>query len=411
MKIDIPETLREIADYLSSPVYVVGGYVRNFLLYGPSKSTDIDICGSLTPEEIKEQLAGKAKVKDVSPRIGTILIINKGAAYEYTTFRKDSYPIGGVHTPKTVTFVSSISDDYKRRDFTVNAIYADAKTGEIIDLCGGMKDLSSKTIRTARTPEETFDEDGLRLLRLVRFASELGFGIDETTYEVAKKFANRLADITIERKRQELDKILYSDFKYGLENRASVGLKIISDLGLWQYFLKTVNLEKYYDEEKFRNILDESSKSARLIVFALVLTNSDETAITEIFSRSGLRYPNATVKQIQTARAFLSIDNEADDMAFVARNRAYIELLDEVARSFGVEKRADDIYRKMVALGLPFEYKDLNITEKDFVDYDVDPAKRGKILERITRICYEDNRVLSREEKLELLQRLKGEKL
>lgn len=408
-RIDVPEALKELSEKTGVRFYLVGGFVRNSILFHGTEATDIDICGSLTPDVIKEKFSGVAKVKDVSPRIGTVLVRYNHTSYEYTTFRKDSYPKGGIHTPHAVEFVSDLSSDYKRRDFTVNSMYADVLTGEVIDLCGGEQDINDKLIRTVRTSEETFDEDGLRLLRLVRFASELGFDIEKTTYDGAKRYANRLADISIERKREELDKILYSDFKYGLKNRASFGLAKLKELGLWQYFLKDYDLNLLYDQATFGETLDNSSESVRLIVFALLLSDFDEQTIGRVFGRQGLGYPNVTLKEMQIAREYLSVSSdEKENKIFIANNKSYIALLDEISKVFAVKPTPSAVYEEIVSSGLPIRLKDLQVGKKEFEEYGIDNDNRSKVLNEMFIACYDKKRTLTTAEKIEILKKYGG---
>ena len=166
-----------LQEKLSSPLYLVGGAVRNELLGLPV--SDYDICGDLSPERLSEELVGLFTLRDVNPRIGTVKIVGEGVCFEYTRFRRDSYPIdSGEHIPSGVEFVSSPEEDAFRRDFTVNAIYK-RSDGMIIDPTGGLADLEKRVLRTTREPEAVFSEDGLRLLRLVRLAAELGFDIEQ----------------------------------------------------------------------------------------------------------------------------------------------------------------------------------------------------------------------------------------
>lgn len=204
----IPKSLHNLAKIFSplAPLYVVGGAVRDFLL---SKDyTDIDICSSATPDQVLDILRGTGYVcHDINKRLGTLLITKDGDRYEYTTFRTESYAEKGEHTPSTTSFSADISVDCLRRDFTVNAIYYDVLSERIVDLVGGVDDLRAKIIRTAHSPEITFFDDGLRLLRMVRFALELDFDIDSATIDSATQNAQNLRAISHERIRAELIKI------------------------------------------------------------------------------------------------------------------------------------------------------------------------------------------------------------
>ena len=208
MIVPVPPYVQALARRLPAPLFLVGGYVRNVLLWGAPVGTDVDVCGPMTVDEVAAALDGVAEVIPVNPRVGTVLVRYEGADLEYTTFRRDSYPIGGVHTPDKVVFVSTVDEDALRRDFRVNALYANALTGEVIDVTGGLTDLENRVINTTREAAEVFAEDGLRILRMVRFCAELGFAPHRDALAVARAMRDQLDDITPERKREELDKIL-----------------------------------------------------------------------------------------------------------------------------------------------------------------------------------------------------------
>ena len=124
-------TLELLQERVSAPIYLVGGAVRNELIGLPC--SDIDICGALSPERLAEETVGLFTVRDVNPRVGTVKLSRGEESFEYTTFRRDSYPLeSGQHTPSEVTFVSTPEEDAFRRDFTVNAIYKRVSDGAII---------------------------------------------------------------------------------------------------------------------------------------------------------------------------------------------------------------------------------------------------------------------------------------
>jgi len=221
---------------VSAPLYLVGGAVRNDLLGLPR--SDVDLCGSLSPERLAQESDGLFTVREVNPRVGTVKLMRGGESFEYTAFRRDSYPLGsGRHTPSEVIFVSTPEEDAFRRDFTVNALYKRLTDGAILDPTGGLDDLKNRVLRTTREPEKVFSEDGLRLLRLVRFAAELGFSIEQNTLAAAKKFSSLLSDISVERKREELNRILVADKKYGVEGAVLRAFSLLREIGLYPYFL------------------------------------------------------------------------------------------------------------------------------------------------------------------------------
>ena len=242
MSFEFDKELKDLAELVRSRgarLFVVGGHVRNELL--GKRISDTDITSALKPSEVMDLCrdAGYAVVpKGVD--FGMVELHIGDKTYEHTTFRSDAYAEGGAHRPASVAFSDSPSVDAFRRDFTVNALYADVLTGEVTDPTGGLYDLEKRLIRTTTPdPELILRDDGLRLLRLCRFAAELGFDIEERTLAAAKKCAPLIKDISAERIRGELSKILMSDVKYGVPAEASVlrGLHLADELGLFDAIL------------------------------------------------------------------------------------------------------------------------------------------------------------------------------
>ena len=204
----ISAALKNLAEIFPSDLYVVGGAVRDSLR--GVETEDTDLAGAAKPEEVKAELSGSGyKVCDSSPKLGTLIISCGREKFEYTTFRTDSYPEGsGVHKPDSVIFTDDIEKDCRRRDFRCNAIYYDIKREKLVDPLCGAEDVEKKLLRTTRAAEGVFSEDGLRIMRLIRFVSTLGFTPDGEAVLAAKKLSGRLKDVSAERIRDELDKTL-----------------------------------------------------------------------------------------------------------------------------------------------------------------------------------------------------------
>ncbi|MDF0479970.1 CCA tRNA nucleotidyltransferase [Vagococcus sp. PNs007] len=197
--------------------YFVGGSVRDLLLNKPIH--DVDIATSAYPEEVKGIFP---RTVDVGIEHGTVLVLHEEDQYEITTFRTES-TYQDYRRPDEVTFVRSLEEDLKRRDFTINAL-AMSQTGEIVDLFSGMKDLESKLIRAVGEASERFNEDALRMMRAVRFASQLGFTIEEETLKAIELNKALLSKISIERVQIEWVKLLLGhDRKLGLVSFIDTG--------------------------------------------------------------------------------------------------------------------------------------------------------------------------------------------
>ena len=211
-------------------LYGVGGMVRNPLLGLPV--TDNDVTSSMTPGEVMAMCRDKGiKYLDIGAAFGMVELHYMGGVFQHTTFRRDTYPTGGGHRPQAVSYSGDINEDAFRRDFTVNAIYKNILTGRITDPTGGMQDLKNRLLRaTSKDPAVIMGDDALRIMRMARFASELGFEAESGTFEAAKAAAPGLADISPERIREELDRILLSDAKYGIPGGPYRGLELLDNL-------------------------------------------------------------------------------------------------------------------------------------------------------------------------------------
>jgi len=185
--------------------FFVGGCVRDLLLKRPIG--DIDIATSARPEKIQKIFS---KVILVGVEHGTVIVRVNDQSYEVTTFRVDGLYTDKRH-PDSVEFIDQIDEDLKRRDFTINALAMD-KNGKIIDLFDGKKDLQKKVIRTVGNGYERFSEDPLRIIRAVRFSSQLGFTIDHETIQQIIKTKQDIEGLAIERITNEIAKLFAGEF-------------------------------------------------------------------------------------------------------------------------------------------------------------------------------------------------------
>lgn len=187
--------------------FCVGGCIRDSLLGLSPK--DWDIASSALPEECM-RIFGDFSVIPTGIKHGTVTVIADTHPLEITTFRIDGAYLEN-RRPKEVSFTKDIEEDLSRRDFTINAIAYNKKTG-FIDPFGGISDLQNRLIRTVGNAEKRFSEDSLRILRCVRFSSQLGFTIDISTRKAAEDLSHLLSSISKERIASELSKILCGDF-------------------------------------------------------------------------------------------------------------------------------------------------------------------------------------------------------
>ena len=205
----IPQPVRELLSILREnghAPYLVGGCVRD-LLRGAAPD-DYDMTSGARPEEVMDIFGADAHPTGLTH--GTVTLVRGGVAVEHTTERRDGAYHDSRH-PESVTFTDRIEDDLARRDFTVNAI-ALSPTGEFVDPFGGQADLRAGVLRCVGAPERRFAEDALRILRLLRFASVLGFSVERETAIAARARKDGLRAIAHERVYAELNKLLCGEY-------------------------------------------------------------------------------------------------------------------------------------------------------------------------------------------------------
>jgi putative nucleotidyltransferase with HDIG domain len=215
----IPQQVRDLTRRLQDAghaAYLVGGAVRNLVLDRPPD--DYDIATSATPDEVTRLFR---RVIPTGVDHGTVTVLWRSGSYEVTTFRTETGYSDGRH-PDTVEFVGSIHADLSRRDFTINGMAIDPVSGEFLDPHCGAEDLRRGVIRAIGVPQERFAEDSLRLLRAVRFATQLEFSIEAATYDALCAAASGLGRVSVERIRDEFDKILASE-------RPSLGIRLLRE--------------------------------------------------------------------------------------------------------------------------------------------------------------------------------------
>ena len=202
----VPADAEQIIEKLNEhgfEAYVVGGCVRDSLL--GKEPEDWDITTSAKPEEVK---AIFSRTIDTGIQHGTVTVMLNRQGYEVTTYRVDGEYEDGRH-PKSVDFTTSLLEDLKRRDFTINAMAYNGREG-LVDAFGGMEDLENRVIRCVGSAVNRFTEDALRILRAVRFSAQLDFRIEDETYEAISLIAPNLEKVSKERIATVLTKLLLS---------------------------------------------------------------------------------------------------------------------------------------------------------------------------------------------------------
>lgn len=222
-KISLPEDVREIINTIEEAgfeAYAVGGCVRDCLL--SRTPDDWDITTSAKPEQIKALFR---KTIDTGIAHGTVTVMMHHVGYEVTTYRIDGEYEDARH-PKEVIFTPDLKEDLCRRDFTINAMAYNDRSG-IVDLFHGMEDLEQGIIRAVGNPTERFEEDALRIMRAVRFSAQLGYEIEEDTKAAIKKLAKNLKYISAERIQVELAKLVKSPHPEKIRDLYETGITAV----------------------------------------------------------------------------------------------------------------------------------------------------------------------------------------
>ena len=336
----LPQDVQELGTRLSTAfarvdehveLFLVGGVVRDMLLGAPL-GRDLDFATSASPAHTERALhAAGGKVFKIGEKFGTIGAVftsgSRDVLVEVTTYRAEAYRAGS--RKPDVDFRGTLLDDLARRDFTINAIALDPRTGEIHDPFDGQTDLANGRIRAVGDPFERLQEDPLRLLRAVRFASRLGFEIEPTTSEAIGRTAAGLAAISRERVRDELEKLL-------LGPMPARGIRLVCDLGLAEFSLP--------DLPKLRGMAQEEGRHKD--VFTHTLQVLDRTPPRLALRWAALLHDIAkpATKRVEHGKVtFHGHDHQGERMArrILADLHQPSELIDRVGRLVALHLRAN----------------------------------------------------------------------
>ena len=221
-KRQLPEKVKIVMQKVldkNGKIYVVGGAVRDWIL--KKEVNDWDFATNLTPEEMKKIFPKNSFCEN---QFGTFsVVVGKNEIFEITTYRSEAEYSDKRH-PDKINWGKTLKEDLERRDFTINAIALDIE-GQITDLHGGIEDLNNRLIKTVGNPDDRFSEDALRMMRAIRIAAQIGFLIEEKTFESIQKNAHLIKEIAGERIRDELFKIL-------LSKKPGDGIRLLKNSGL-----------------------------------------------------------------------------------------------------------------------------------------------------------------------------------
>lgn len=419
MQIRMPENAGRIIHTLKNAgfeAYIVGGCVRDAIL--GKEPDDWDITTSAKPEEVKALFK---RTIDTGIEHGTVTVMFGKEGYEVTTYRVDG-KYEDHRRPTSVTFTASLIEDMKRRDFTINAMAYNEEEG-VVDHFDGIGDLERRVIRCVGEPSERFDEDALRILRAVRFAAQLDFDIEERTKEAIRNQAIFLKDISAERIRVELTKLLVSNHTERLITAYELGVtKVV--LPEFDKMMETEQNNKHHlysvGEHTLRVIAEVPA--TQILRWAALLHDVAKPA-TKFTDEKGdhfyghnevgakmaedilkrLKFDNATIAKVR--RIVLWHDYGMGQMpsmrsfrkslskmgADLFEDYVYIKRADTLAQSSYMQKekmdnleKLQECYAKIMEEEQCLSLKDLAVTGKDLIENGMEPGKGlGAVLQHL----------------------------
>jgi putative nucleotidyltransferase with HDIG domain len=443
--IPVDPLLKEIASYFTGQgkkVYLAGGAVRD-LLRG-KKAADWDLASDAAPEEV---MALFRRVIPTGIRHGTVTVLYRGVSVEVTTFRTESGYSDG-RRPDRVEYAASIDEDLSRRDFTMNAMAAELPSGRLIDPFGGASDIKNKIIRCVGRPQERFSEDGLRPLRAARFASQLGFSVEDATLAAIPLTLDITAKVSPERVRDEFEKIVAS-------GKPSTALLLMEKTGLLELLFPDLAQCRAIEQKGCHrfDVLDHSllacdfaarrqySQTVRLAALfhdlgKRITLNIDPEGNRTFYQHEKesarlarnilrqYRYPNAVTDAVSHLIGEHMFHYEENWGAAAVRRfivRVGEENLSELYRlrfadafgTAGIEPGADFLLplvnrvEDILAKNEAFSLKDLAVSGKDLIAAGIKPGRHlGIILNELLEAALDDPALNTREKLLEIAEKI-----
>lgn len=420
VNIKIPKDASKIIEILNSfgfGAYVVGGCVRDSLMN--NVPNDWDICTAAKPEEVKRMLCSfYPKIIDTGIKHGTITVITNDDSYEITTYRIDGEYEDNRH-PKEVTYTSDLLMDLSRRDFTINSMAYHPEKG-LMDFFGGESDLKDGLIECVGNPMDRFKEDGLRILRALRFASRFGFSFETDTERAIHLSKDLLDNISKERISSELTQILMGDgAETILHDFSEVFEKIIPDIGpcvgfnqfnkkwhylqVWDHMARSVAMAPKDEVIRLTMFLHDIGKPKSFI--------KDEDGVGHFYGHASigkdmaydilrdLKYDNCTISSVvslieyhdqdiaPTEKSVKRLLNKFNEEWF--RNLLKVKRADALAQvnpEFKIFElnEIEKILDRIIQEEQCFSLKSLQINGKDLLDLGMEPGPGiGRILNKI----------------------------
>lgn len=392
MHITLPTKVKQIISRLEKAdfeAYAVGGCVRDSIL-GRSPE-DWDITTSAKPEEVKRLFSTTI---DTGLQHGTVTVVIEKEGFEVTTFRLDGDYTDGRH-PDRVAFTSSLTEDLRRRDFTINAMAYSEKTG-LIDEFDGERDLEDGVIRAVGEAKERFSEDALRMLRAIRFAGQLNFKIEEKTFDAIKELSSNISKVSVERIAKELEKLLLSG------NPEYIAL--VYETGIFSVIAPEVamlfeNCEISASIKALSRASFPEKKELYQIRLAIFLEGLGADKAAKLLKR--LKLDNDTINTVKKLLelSLREVENNETDMRRTVKDAGHkmMPLLLEMRRAKGL-KDNKELYKTVIDNGYCTSISELNINGKDLMDAGIPKgALIGSTLERLLELVIEKPELNTRE--------------
>ena len=412
-KIDMPNDVEFIINTIKShghQAYAVGGCVRDSIM--GLTPNDWDITTSALPSDIKEYFN---KTIDTGIEHGTVTVMLHNVGYEVTTYRIDGEYKDGRH-PSSVEFSDRLTDDLCRRDFTINAMAYNNITG-LVDEYGGIDDINNRIIKCVGNPIERFTEDALRMMRAIRFSAQLGFTIDEATWNAIKKLSPSISKISMERVHVELGKTLMSAHPDYVAQ--------YSEAGLFAPILPVIdNALKSRYKRKILATLQHTPDNIYLRYAALFITSTPDEAAKTL---RALKLDNKTVNTVSKLVELSKMDIEETEPAVrTALNkygRDFLPLWHELMMA--VIQASEDItgisnpakvkhlltlkrlVTDILARGDCFTIKALDISGNDLIEYGLQGHEIGETLKSLLDIVIENPKLNDKATLIAMIEHIK----
>jgi len=392
MHITLPTKVKQIISRLEKAdyeAYAVGGCVRDSIL--KRSPEDWDITTSAKPEVVKRLFSATI---DTGLQHGTVTVVIEKEGFEVTTFRLDGDYTDGRH-PDRVAFTSSLTEDLRRRDFTINAMAYSEKTG-LIDEFDGERDLEDGVIRAVGEAKERFSEDALRMLRAIRFAGQLNFKIEEKTFDAIKELSSNISKVSVERIAKELEKLLLSG------NPEYIAL--VYETGIFSVIAPEVamlfeNCEISASIKALSRASFPEKKELYQIRLAIFLEGLGADKAAKLLKR--LKLDNDTINTVKKLLelSLREVENNETDMRRTVKEAGHkmMPLLLEMRRAKGL-KDNKELYQTVIDNGYCTSISELNINGKDLMDAGIPKgALIGSTLERLLELVIEKPELNTRE--------------